>query len=222
MWQKLYTELADHNFTVLAVAFDEPAAARPWIGAASPTFPCLIDRNHYVASLYHMVNVPQAAWIDEEGRIVRPPENAGQSDSFRTMDRATGQMTAEQVAQWARVKSIYLDAVRDWVLKGQQSEHAFNADSARAHLRLPDAGAAQAHVHFRLAQYLKLAGRDGEAARHFAEASRLHPSSWTIFRQAAPKSASGTASGPDFWARVDALGNENYHLPINMKGIVDG
>lgn len=222
MWQKLYTELAGHDFTVLAVAFDEPGAARPWIEAASPAYPCLIDRNHHVAGLYHMVNVPQATWIDETGRIVRPPENAGQSDSFRSMDRTTGQMTAEQVAERARIKSVYVEAIRDWVLKGSQSEHAFDPGQARAHLRLPDASAAQGHVHFRLAQHLKLAGRDDEAARHFAEASRLHPTSWTIFRQAAPKSASGTASGPDFWARVDALGDKAYHLPIDMKGIADG
>ena len=55
-------------------------AARPWIEAAKPDYPCLIDRDHHVADLYNMVNVPQAVWIDEEGRIVRPPENAGSSD----------------------------------------------------------------------------------------------------------------------------------------------
>jgi peroxiredoxin len=74
VWQKLFTELAGHNFTILAVAFDEPEAAWPWIEVAASTYPCLIDRNHYVAGLYHMVNVPQATWIDETGRIVRPPD----------------------------------------------------------------------------------------------------------------------------------------------------
>ena len=169
-----------------------------------------------------MVNVPQATWIDEAGRIVRPPENAGQSDSFRSMDRASGLMTASQIAERARVKAVYVEAVRDWLLKGAQSDHAFDAEAARAHLRLPDADAAQAQVHFQLAQHLMLAGRDKEATLHFTKASRLHPRSWTMFRQAAPKSASGTASGPDFWARVDALGDEPYHLPIDMKGITRG
>lgn len=65
MWQTLYRDLAGHDFTILAVAFDEADAARPWIEAAAPTYPCLIDRSHQVAELYHMVNVPQAAWIDE-------------------------------------------------------------------------------------------------------------------------------------------------------------
>ena len=65
----------------------------------------------------------------------------------------------------------------------------------------------------------KLQGRNDAAAQHFAEASRLHPRSWTIFRRAAPKSAGGTASGAEIWARVEALGDDPYHLPIDMKGI---
>jgi hypothetical protein len=219
VWQKLYQELSGHNFTVLAVALDEPEAARPWIEAASPTYPCLIDRDHHVAELYHIVNVPQAAWIDEAGRIVRPPENAGSSDAFRYMDRATGQMSAEQTAERVHMKAVYVEAIRDWVLKGKDSEHVFDPAAAQAHLRLPDANAAKAHVHFRLAQHLKLKGKADEADRHFAEASRLHPRSWNIFRQAATKAARGLAAGPDFWTRVDALDQEPYHLPIDMKGI---
>jgi L-ascorbate metabolism protein UlaG (beta-lactamase superfamily) len=56
--------------TVLAVAMDQPDAARPWVEAAKPAYPCLIDRDHLLADLYHLVNVPQAVWIDERGRIV--------------------------------------------------------------------------------------------------------------------------------------------------------
>ena len=82
VWQALMDSTRDQSFTVLAIALDEPEAARPWIEAASPTYPCLIDREHRVAELYHLVNVPQAVWIDEEGRIVRPPENAGSTDGF--------------------------------------------------------------------------------------------------------------------------------------------
>lgn len=219
MWQKLYDNLAGKNFVVISVAFDEPEAARPWIDAASPTYPCLIDRDHRVADLYHMVNVPQAAWIDETGRIVRPPENAGQSDAFRRMDRSTGQFTAEQIEERARFKSIYVEAIRDWVEKGAASEHAFDEASALAHLRVPDENAAQAHVHFRLAQHLKKQGQDDEAAAHFGEARRLHPQSWTIFRQSAAKMEGGLAVGEEFWARVEALKDQPYHLPIDMKGI---
>lgn len=218
MWQKLVQELASKNFTVLAVAFDEPEAARPWIEAASPTYPCLIDREHSVAELYHMVNVPQATWIDETGRIVRPPENAGQSEAFRYSNRLKN-MTAEQTAERVHMKSVYVEAVRDWVLNGSASEHAFDAATVRAHVRLPGENVALAHAHFRLAQHLMLTGRAEAATAHFAEASRLHPDSWNIWRQAAKKEPSGFAAGDDFWARVEALGDRPYHLPIAMKGM---
>ncbi len=46
----------------IAIAFDSGgnAATEPWIKAAKPTYPCLIDRQHLVAELYDMVNVPTA------------------------------------------------------------------------------------------------------------------------------------------------------------------
>ena len=219
MWQSLYASLQQNNFTVVTVAMDEPEAARPWIELAAPTFACLIDRNHHVADLYNMVNVPQATWIDEQGRMVRPPENAGSSDAFRRMDRSTLQMAPEHIAERNRSKQTYIAAVRDWVLKGSASEFAYGAAAARQRLRLPDAAIAQAHAHFRLAQALLKRGRSEEAAHNFAEASRLHPDSWTIWRQAAQKDATGLAVGPQFWARVDALGDRPYHRPVDMTGL---
>jgi len=219
VWQSIYADLKDQNFVVIAVAMDSAEAARPWIEAAKPAYPCLIDRDHHVADLYNMVNVPQATWIDEHGRIVRPPENAGSSDAFRHMDRVTKQMTADQLAQRERTKSAYVAAVRDWALKGSASAFAYDPAAARARLRLPDEAIATAHVHFRLARHLLRMGKSDEAALHFAEASRLHPESWNIWRQAAEKDATGLAAGPEFWARVDALGDRPYHRPIDMKGV---
>ena len=222
MWQSLHTSLQEHNFTVVTVAMDEPEAARPWIELAKPTYPCLIDRNHHVAELYNMVNVPQATWIDEQGTIVRPPENAGSSDAFRQMDRTRMQMSPGQIAERNRTKQTYLAAVRDWVLKGSASDFAYDAAASRARLKLPDDAVARAHAHFRLAQTLLKHGKREEAAKNFAEASRLHPNSWTIWRQAATKDATGLAAGPEFWARVDALGDRPYHRPIDMKGLRQG
>ena len=219
VWQSLYAELKDSRFVVVAVAMDVPEAARPWVEAAKPDYPCLIDRNHHVADLYNMVNVPQAVWIDEDGRIVRPPENAGSSDAFRNMDRMTKQMAPEQLKERERTKSTYVAAVRDWVSKGPDSEFVYDAVQARARLRLPDTAIAEAHAHFRLAQYLLRQDKRDEAVAHFSEASRLHPDSWTIWRQAAEKDATGLATGLEFWSRVDALGDRSYHRPIDMKGL---
>lgn len=211
MWQSLFDELKDLGFTVIAVALDQPEAARPWIEAAAPGYPCLIDREHRVAELYNLVNVPQAVWIDEQGGIVRPPETAGSTDSFRAMDRKTFTIAAEVLAERDRIKRAYFDAVRDWARQGAASANALDRPRAAARLSLPDEGVAQAHAHFRLGQHLLQAGQVDEAQAQLAEASRLHPDSWAMWRQAAAKDARGLAAGPAFWARVDALGPKPYY-----------
>jgi tetratricopeptide (TPR) repeat protein len=219
VWQVLFDSLKDRNFVVLALAMDQPEAARPWIEAARPAYPCLIDRDHHVADLYNLVNVPQAVWIDEAGRIVRPPECAGSTDHFRAMNRVTATMPEEAIAERARIKALYVDALRDWVLKGDQSAHVLSSARATAKLKQPQPAIALAHARFRLGQHLLRAGQTQEAEKQFAEAVRLHPDSWNIWRQTAPKLENGFAAGPEFWARVDALGDRPYHAPIDLEGV---
>ena len=79
MWQKLYEELSDPGLMIIAVAMDSrgESAVRGPIRRAKTTYVSLIDRDHVVADLYNMFNVPQAVWIDESGRVVRPAEVAG-------------------------------------------------------------------------------------------------------------------------------------------------
>ncbi len=216
MWQSLYDELKDHAFTVLAVALDHADAARPWIEAAKPAYPCLIDRDHHLADLYNLVNVPQAVWIDEDGRIVRPPETAGSTDGFRAMDRKTFAMPDAVLAERNRVKTLYIGAVRDWVLRGAASVNALDEAGAAARLKVPDATVAEAHARFRLGQHLLRQGQLDEAQAQLAQAIGLHPDSWAMWRQAAAKDARGLAAGPEFWARVDALGDRPYYAPVDV------
>ena len=211
MWQSLYDELKDHAFTVLAVALDHADAARPWIDAAKPAYPCLIDRDHHLADLYNLVNVPQAVWIDEQGRIVRPPETAGSTDGFRAMDRKTFAMPDAAVAERNRVKTLYIGAVRDWVLRGAASVNALDENQATARMKVPDDTIAEAHARVRLGQHLLREGRTDEAQQQIAEAVRLHPDSWAMWRQSATKNERGLAAGPEFWVRVDALGSKPYY-----------
>ncbi|MBL8936837.1 MAG: TlpA family protein disulfide reductase [Archangium sp.] len=72
-WRALHEAVRAHGMTVFAVALDHADAARPWLEAAAPNFPCVIDRDHLTAERFNLVNVPQAVWIDEAGQIVRPP-----------------------------------------------------------------------------------------------------------------------------------------------------
>ena len=220
MWQALYDELRGLNFTVVAVAMDSrPADPLPWIEAARPTYLTLIDRDHRLAELYNMVNVPEAVWIDEEGRIVRPPEPAGSYEGFRRMNRETKEMPEEVARLTAQTKAAYIDAIRDWVRNGPRSEHALDPRRATARLKAPDGNVARAHVAFRLGQHLIRAGRPDEGQRWLQEASRLHPESWCMWRQQAGVNDTGLASLPDFWERVDALGDKRYYPAIEMKGM---
>ena len=93
-------------------------------------------------------------------------------------------------------------------------------DTAAAARKLPriTPEIARAHAHFRLGVWLRRHGRDAEADRNLAEASRLHPDSWNIWRQAADLDEVGKASGPEFWARVRALGDRAYYQPPELEG----
>lgn len=215
MWQALYEELKDKGFMVVAVAQESRGAehARPWIEQAKSAYWQLIDAEHRLEDLYNLVNVPQAIWIDEHGRIARPPENAGSTDHFRRMDLKTRTMSPEDQAERLAARQAYLDAVRAWVSTGA---HALPADAARAGLPKVTPEIAEARVRFRLGVWLRANGRAAEGDRQMAEASRLHPESWSLWRQAADLDEVGKASGPDFWKRVQALGDRPYYPPPKL------
>jgi hypothetical protein len=222
VWQTLYEELADEGFVILAVSFDTraPDASRPWIESANPTYPCLLDPEHEVADLYNMVNVPNAVWINEDGRIVRPTETAGTGDEFRTM-MDPGGIPPDDLAKMMRRRERYIDAIRDWVAKGPASEHVWSpADAAaKARERAHTADDALAFAHFRFGTWLARTGRDEESRDQLAEARRLKPDSWAFRRQSWELEEIGKAGGPEFWAAVSALGAEAYYPAPDMRGL---
>jgi peroxiredoxin len=216
-WQALFESLEDRNFMVVAIAMESRGAehARQWIELAKATYWCLIDEGHRVADLYGMVNVPQSVWIDEAGRIVRPTENAGSTDHWRRMDFTTRTMAPADIAARDAARAVYLDAVKDWVLTGK---HALAEEAAKRGLPRITPDIALAHAHFRLGTWLRRHGKAAESDRHLAEASRLHPDSWNMWRQAADLEEVGKASGPEFRARVQALGDRPYYPPPDLPG----
>ena len=217
VWQQLFGSLSEQNFMIVAVAEESrgAATARQWIEAARPKYWSLIDTEHRVADLYGMVNVPQAVWIDEAGRVVRPAENAGSTDHWRRRDPTTGTMSAADQAARLVARQHYLDAVKDWVLTGK---YALAGDAARRAQPRITPEIAQAAAHFRLGVRLRRHGRAAEGDAHLKEASRLHPDSWTIWRQGADLVEVGKAGGPEFRARVDALGERPYYIPPDLPG----
>jgi hypothetical protein len=214
VWQALTEDLADEAFVVLAVSFDTraPEQSRPWIEAANPTYPCLLDPEHEVADLYNMVNVPNAVWIDEDGRIVRPSETAGTGDEFRTMLEPGG-IPPDDLTKMMRRRERYVDAIKTWVRTG--SVPTPKTDPTHT----PDD--AQAFAHFRFGTWLARAGRDEESRNQLAEARRLKPDSWAFRRQSWELEEIGKAGGPDFWAAVKALGDDAYYPAPDLPGLDD-
>jgi len=185
--------------------------------AGAPAYPNLIDEKHVVAELYNMTNVPMAVWIDEAGRIVRPAEAAGASDSFRSMDRATFKMTPEGATRSKASRTAYVNALRDWVAKGDQSAYALAPAEAASRIAGPSPTDALSSANFRLAQYLHERGHTAEAMPHFLEARRLCPERWHYLRQTLEIEELGKGSGPEFFAAIDALGERSFYHPVDLK-----
>lgn len=182
-----------------------------------PTYPNLIDERHVVAELYNMTNVPMAVWINEAGRIVRPAEPAGATDGFRTMDRATFAMKPEIAAQGKSARQNYIDALRDWIARGDASPYALSPDEIHRRTSGPSRDETRGNANFRLGQYLLAQGHKADAQRYFDEAKMLCPDSWHFVRQALELEEIGKASSPEFFKYVDALGDRAYYPPVELR-----
>src|SRR5512141_1324700 len=106
----MHDELKDYGFTVITVALDKSADdARPFIEAAAPTHPSLIDAEHHVADLYRIINVPTVVWIDERGRIVRPNDVAFGNDAFKDMHGIESAPHLNALRTWVKEHKLPLD-----------------------------------------------------------------------------------------------------------------
>jgi hypothetical protein len=197
----------------ITIAFDSGgnAATEPWITAAKPTYPCLIDRRHVVAELYDMVNVPTAVWIDERGKIVRPSEPAGVTDAFRKMNRTNFSIPTDAMNELQAKRKAYQDAIRDWVANGAKSKFALSEAEVLRRMHTPDDSQVRAAANFRLGEYLFEKGHAPAAQKYFEEAKRLRPESWNYKRQAWALEDPMKPGGPEFWAAVDSLGEGKYY-----------
>ena len=139
---------------MITVAMDTggvDAAAR--IEAAKPAHPSLIDQCHTVSTLYNMVNVPSAVWINEEGRIVRLTEPAGTSEAGASWI-APPSPSPETLSSIGARRRAYTDAIRDWVQKGDASVHALSPDEVAERTKSISSDESLANANFRMGVYL--------------------------------------------------------------------
>jgi hypothetical protein len=170
-------------FTVaLDRCVDDP---RPFIEGAAPTHPSVIDTEHVVAELYHIVNVPTMIWIDEKGKICRPHDAQFGTDTFTQFH--------------GKSSAPYLDMLRAWVRAG---DGVLSPEEVRK-LRIPASDESQlARAERTLAWNLAQKGREEAAERHFARAGELAPQDWTIRRGSMPIRGMNPF-GPEFFALVE-------------------
>ncbi|HEX8110856.1 MAG TPA: hypothetical protein VF516_24155 [Kofleriaceae bacterium] len=191
--------------------------------AAVPTYPCLIDERHLLGDLLGIVNVPTAVWIDEQGAIVRPPESPGATDAFRSMNLQTREVPKERAADGRLRRQVYVDALRDWIERGAESEHALAPDEVRRRMRGVDRDASLASAQFRLGVWLARRGEREAGQRALEAAVQLQPESWRFRRQkivlSDPALTGQLASTPEFWQAVQALGDRYYYPPTEMAGM---
>lgn len=241
MWRSLRDELHPAGFELVTVGLDTlgDAGCRAFIEAARPTHPSLIDRHHVLAELLGVINIPSSVWIDEAGMIVRPAEAAPappqpSSGPRLTMPPDAPQRFIEIMAEAAKIRrdtEAYHSALRDWVAHGADSRFALSPDQVIERSRPRDADKARGHAHFQLASQLEMDGHHEAAVRHFREAHRLVPDSWTFRRQAwslekvgndalarfwqgpDPKSPEAWPYEGDWLTDVRKIGAENYNDP---------
>lgn len=199
----LRSELHPKGLEVVTVSLELSGAeaSRPYVEAAAPEHPSLVDLEHRMDVLFGVVNVPNVVWIDEHGVIVRPAEpgwpdvrQAGPASFGERLPRVSRAKTAPSrpegsvrrsaVLQSGQDRTTYPARIRDWVERGAASEFALSPAEVVAHSqpRSPDvsAGAAQ----FELANHLWRGGNRDLAIAHFNECHRLQPDNWTYKRQA--------------------------------------
>jgi len=176
---------------VLTVALDlDPAQALPWIEAAAPTHPSLIDSSHLIDEMFGITNVPMAVWIDEDGVLVRPAESASiEVSGFRDMEISEDlperlQLALGEIKKMPETAEEYRAAIADWVSLGASSAFALSADEVVARSLPRPLDHARAAACFELGQHLHQTEGKDAAIPWWKEAHRLHPENWTYKRQA--------------------------------------
>ncbi len=193
-WQEIEDELAGDGLAIYSVALDaRPEDSRPWIEAARPEYPVVVDTAHVTAERYGITNVPSVVWVDEEGRIVKPPSIAPGDDQFRDFTQIDA--------------AVHHDALRRWVREGVLPTSADAPPPARS----PEEQEALAER--RLAALLHAEGHTDAAAAHLRRAVELAPWDWTIRRGGIALRGDDPFLGEEFlafWEKWDAAGRPGY------------
>ena len=187
-WKDLADELRADGLDVVTVALDDDAeSVRRWTKEGLTT---LVDSEHRLSDVFGIVQVPSTVWLDEAGRVVKPPTIAPGDDQFR---------------DWTKVDAgRHHDALREWVRTGDvPAVEASTSD---------DVGLRTARAERRLAAWLHRNGHAEEAERHFEAAVSLAPLDFSIRRASMPLRGQDPFGTEFFelWEEWEAAGRPGY------------
>lgn len=201
IYETLYETLDDPNFVIISAAQDTggEAVAGPIFDEAGAKYIQIVDENHTISSVFNFVNVPSAAWVDEQGKIVRIDEGTyAKIHPFGGSDK-------------------YAPAVIDWVTHGEKSKYVQSAETVASNFRQRNADEEKAEPCFRLGNYFRSQGDVEKAELYWGMARDLNPDSINFFRQDLTLSEEGSA-GESFMGFVqNYIGQgKDYYRPLDL------
>jgi len=147
-----------------------------------------------------MVNVPSGVWIDEEGRIVRPPEVA-YSKGRKLMGQKLGD-------------DRYALGLKDWVERGPKSAFVMGKEKLSERLVRRSMRQRRAAEHFMLGAWFQAQKERKLSRKHWKRAQQLDPENWNYHRQ--DWSFDGASAGFKFLRKVSKLRGKPYYRPLDL------
>lgn len=210
VWQRIYEEINDPNFVIVCAAQDTggEAVAGPIFDQASPTYIQVVDPDHIISSAFNFVNVPCAAWVDEEGRIVRIDEGT----------YSQHHVIGEGERQIAFGTDVYAPALKDWIAHGAQSVHVQSAETVAGNIRQHTPDQLKADAAFRLANLYRTHGQSDKAEQYWEMARVLNPDSVNFIRQNLTLTQEGSA-GESFMKLMGEYMSQgkDYYRPLDIE-----
>jgi len=211
VWQGIYESLNDPNFEIISVAEDSQGAAvaAKWFIDANATYKCVVDPSHKISTLFGWVNVPTAAWIDEQGKIVRVNEDA--YAGVHTVPTARKPYTFGG--------TVFGKATIAWVKNGLSTHLQQAPEKLKANICSQSTADLLADAYFKMGLYFEGEKELNNAEKYLQIAQELAPNNWNIHRQ------SWTFKGTDYaiqqWReKTKAMYKEDnswtYYEPLDL------
>jgi peroxiredoxin len=188
-WKQLTEELEPLGLDLVTVALDDDEdRVRHWTSKAG--LPAVLDPEHRLSDVFGVVNVPSTVWLDEEGRVAKPPTIAPGDDQFKEFTEVDA--------------TRHHEALRKWLSEGVVPDEP--------EARPDDADVRLARAERRLGAWLHREGRTEAAERHFEGAVALAPLDFSI-RRSSMRRRGQDPFGEEFfelWEQWSAAGRPGY------------